>query len=195
MENKKEEFIKIFNTYVLRDGAQKLLEWLESTDFFVAPASTKFHSNVEGGLCAHSINAYNRFKRLIIEEYGKNYQNVISDESIAIIGLLHDVCKVNYYVIDYRNVKVDGVWVQKPYYTVSDDLPYGHGEKSVYIINGFLRLTREEALAINWHSGGFDLRVKAGSYAFSDAYYKYPTALLFHLADMQATYLDEQVSN
>lgn len=193
MENKKEEFIEIFNKNIKREGAGKLLDWIMSSDFFKAPASTKFHSNIEGGLCIHSINAYNRFKKLIISEYGENYQNVISDESVAIIGLLHDVCKINYYALDYRNVKVDGVWVQKPYFKVEDDLPYGHGEKSVYIINGFLRLTREEAIAINWHSGGFDHRVMGGSFAFSDAYYKYPVALLFHLADMQATYLDEKV--
>ena len=143
----------------------------------------------------HSLNAYYRFKKLIISEYGENYAKVISEESIAIIGLLHDVCKVNFYEVDYRNVKVDGTWVQKPYYKINEELPFGHGEKSVYIINGFIRLTREEALAINWHAGGFDMRVKAGSMSFADAYYKYPTALLFHLADMEATYLDEHVYN
>lgn len=195
MENKKEEFIEIYNKYIKREGADKLLDWIISSDFFTAPASTRFHSNIEGGLCAHSINAYNRFKKLIVSEYGENYADKISDESIAIIGLLHDICKANFYVVDYRNVKVDGVWVQKPYFKVNDDLPYGHGEKSVYIINGFLRLTREEAIAINWHSGGFDARVIGGSYTFSDAYYKYPVAMLFHVADMQATYLDEKVYN
>ena len=193
MENSKEQFIEIYNKYIKRDGASKLLDWLISTDFFVAPASTRFHSNIEGGLCAHSINAYNRFRKLIVSEYGEDFSSVISEESIAIIGLLHDVCKVNYYEVDYRNVKVDGTWTQKPYYKVNDDLPYGHGEKSVYIINGFLRLTREEAIAINWHSGGFDMRVMGGSLAFSDAFYRYPASVLFHIADMQATYLNEKV--
>ena len=86
---------------------------------------------------------------------------------------------------------MDGVWEQKPYYTTEDDLPYGHGEKSVYMISGFMRLTREEAMAINWHMGAFDQRVQGGSYALSDAYYKFPVALLFHIADVQTTYLDE----
>lgn len=192
MKNYKDEFIKIFNENITREGADKLLEWLIKSDFFVAPASTRFHSACEGGLCMHSVNAYNRFKKLIISEYGKDYAKVISEESIAIISLLHDLCKINYYKVDYRNTKIDGEWVKQPYYAVDEELPYGHGEKSVYIISGFMKLTREEALAINWHMGGFDLRVKAGSYGMADAFYKYPSGLLFHLADMQATYLDEE---
>lgn len=193
MENKelKESFEKLFKDNIKREGAEDFLNWLVSTDFFTAPASAKFHSAFEGGLCAHSINAYNRFLNLVKNEYGENYKNVISDESIAIIGLLHDICKVDTYVLDYKNVKVDGQWVQKPFYVYKDTLPYGHGEKSVYIINGFIRLTREEAMAINWHMGGFDYRVQGGNYSIEDAFYKYPTALLFHLADMQASYLDE----
>ena len=189
----KEEFVSIFKNNIKREGADKLLEWLEKTDFFIAPASTKFHSNVEGGLCQHSVKVYKRYLSLIKNEFGDEYQNVISDESIAIIALLHDICKVGTYKTDFRNVKVDGVWTQQPYFSVQDDLPYGHGEKSVYMICGFMKLTREEAMAINWHMGGFDARVKGGSYALSDAYYKFPTAFLFSIADMMSTYLDEKV--
>ena len=105
--------------------------------------------------------------------------------------MFHDVCKTCYYKIDYRNVKEDGVWVQKPYYTVDDQLPYGHGEKSVYIINGYFRLTREEAMAINWHMGGFDTRVQGDSIDYSNAYNKFPLAVMTHIADLQATFLDE----
>ncbi len=188
----KEKFLTLFKNNVSRDGADKLLEWLETTDFFTAPASTKFHSAVEGGLCAHSLNVYNRFLTLVKCEFGEDWQKHISQESVTIIALLHDICKVNTYKVDYKNVKVDGVWTQQPYYMVDDQLPYGHGEKSVYIINGFLRLTREEAMAINWHMGGFDMRVRGGSYSISDAYYKYPISVLFHIADLMATYLDEQ---
>lgn len=189
----KEEFVSIFKNNIKREGADKLLEWLEKTDFFIAPASTKFHSNVEGGLCQHSVKVYKRYLSLIKNEFGDEYQNIISDESIAIIALLHDICKVGTYKTDFRNVKVDGVWTQQPYFSVQDDLPYGHGEKSVYMICGFMKLTREEAMAINWHMGGFDARVKGGSYALSDAYYKFPTAFLFSIADMMSTYLDEKV--
>lgn len=193
MEDKKQEFIEIFKTNVKRDGVDKFLDWLENgSDFFVAPASTKFHSNHLGGLCEHSINVYKRLVQLVQSEYGKD-QTVVSQESLAIMGLLHDLCKVGTYKTEYRNVKVDGVWTQQPYYAVQDDLPYGHGEKSVYMICGFFKLTREEAVAINWHMGGFDTRVKGGSFAISDAYYKYPVAVLLAMADLMATYLDEKI--
>ena len=109
------------------------------------------------------------------------------------MGLLHDVCKVNTYVEDVKNVKVDGTWTQKPYYKVEDSLPYGHGEKSVYIISAFMKLTREEALAINWHMGEFDARVQNGSYLASEVFYKYPICFFMHLADLTATYLDEEI--
>ena len=191
--NKREEFIEIFKNNIKREGADKLLAWLEGSDFFNSPASTKFHSNFEGGLCEHSVNVYNRLKKLVMAEYGENYADVVSDESLAIMGLLHDVCKVGTYKTEMRNVKVDGIWVQQPYFTVSDDLPYGHGEKSVYMLCGFIKLTREEAVAINWHMSGFDMRVKGGSYAISDAYYQHPVAVLLAMADMMASYLDEHI--
>ena len=187
-----EEFIEIYKNNIKRDGATELLDFLVKSDFFTAPASTKFHNAFEGGLCDHSIKAYKRFLKNIKDEYGDDYSKVISDESIAICGLLHDICKIGYYKVEYRNAKEDGEWVKKPYYTVSDSLPYGHGEKSVYIISGFMKLTREEAMIINWHMGGFDKRVLGGDYSLSEAFKKIPTALLFHIADMQSSYLDEE---
>lgn len=187
----KKEFVDIYTNNIKRDGAKELLDYLNKSDFFEAPASTQFHSAYEGGLVEHSINVYNRFRQSLINEYGEGYKDRLSEESIAICGLLHDICKVDTFKIDMRNKKVDGNWVQVPYYTVEDSLPYGHGEKSVYIISGFMRLTREEAMIINWHMGGFDARVKGGAYGLSDAYYKYPTAVIFHTCDMLATYLDE----
>ena len=188
----KELFLEIYEQNIKREGADKLLEWLKSTDFFTAPASTNFHSAYNGGLCDHCIKVFYRFVKILESEYGKNWEEKFSKESACICALLHDVCKANFYKEDYRNVKVDGVWVQKPYYTVADNLPYGHGEKSVYIISGFMRLTREEAMIINWHMGEFDSRVKGGSYALPDVFYRYPTALLFHTADVHATYIDEE---
>jgi hypothetical protein len=170
----KDEFIKIFTENIHRDGSEKLLAWLESYDFFTAPASSKYHSNHEGGLCEHSVNVYNR---LICD----------NPETRAICGLLHDVCKANYYKPDTRNVKNEaGVWEKVPYYSVDDKLPYGHGEKSVYIISGFMRLTREEAFAIRFHMGDYaDRNVPT---AFS----MYPLALMLHIADLEATFLDEK---
>lgn len=191
MEDITKEFIEIFNNNIKREGSDKLLEWLKSSDFFSAPASSRFHSAYEGGLCQHSINAYKRFIKNLEKEYGESWQEKISIESATIIGLLHDICKTNFYKVEMRNVKVEGQWVQQPYYTVEDSLPYGHGEKSVYIISGFMRLTRLEAMAINWHMGGFDSRVLGGSYALAEAFYKFPISIIFHISDLEATYLDE----
>lgn len=187
----REEFLEIFYDNIERDGAEALLEWLEKTDFFTAPASTKSHSNYEGGLCEHSVKVYKRFLKLLENEYGKEWEKVISKESATIIALLHDVCKVDFYVADMRNVKVGDKWEKKPYYKVEDALPYGHGEKSVYIISSFMKLSREEAMAINWHMGPYDPRNSVVSYTLASAYKKFPTALLFFMADMQSTYLDE----
>lgn len=189
----KQEFMNIYTTHIKREGADKLLEWLNNSDFFNAPASTKFHNAFDGGLCDHSINVYRR----LLDLWEKEKTNIpelasITQESIAICGLLHDLCKVNLYTIEFRNVKKDGAWIQTPFYSVKDELPYGHGEKSVYIISGFMRLTRDEAMAINWHMGGFDCRVKGGDYSLSTAFQMHPLATLTHLADISATYFDEE---
>lgn len=193
VEQNKQKFLEIAKTNIKREGIDQLLDFLQKSDFFDAPASTKFHLAEEGGLCEHSLNVYNRYLNLLKNEYGENWQEKLSLESATIIALFHDICKANTYKTEYRNVKEDGVWVKKPYYSVADSLPYGHGEKSVYIINGFLRLTREEAMAINWHMGGFDARVKGGFFGLENVYYTYPTALLIYIADVEATYLDEHM--
>lgn len=194
LEEIKQQFCEIFYDNIERDGAEDLLNFLERSDFFEAPASTKNHSAYKGGLCQHSVNVYHRFVKLLQMEYGEDYTEVISNESVAIIALLHDLCKVNFYAMDTKNVKRDGQWVQEPYYRIEDSLPYGHGEKSVYMISGFMRLTREEAMAINWHMGGFDPRIREGSVRLTDVYYRYPIAFIFHIADNMATYLDEKMN-
>lgn len=195
LEDTKEEFLQIFYENIERDGAEALLDFLERSDFFTAPASTRMHSAYEGGLCAHSINVYKRFLNLVQNEFGDKWEDIISPESVAIIALLHDICKVNYYTVEMRNVKVDGQWKQEPFYKINDTLPYGHGEKSVYMISAFMKLTREEAMAINWHMGGFDPRIKEGTVKLADVFYNYPIAFLFHTADNMATYLDEELGS
>lgn len=184
----KAEFIEIYKKHIKRDGADKLLQWLESSDFFTCPASTKFHSNYAGGLVEHSVKVYHRLERLVAME-----KMSVSAESIAIIALLHDVCKANTYKTEMRNVKRDGKWEEVPYYSVDDQLPYGHGEKSVYIISSFMKLTREEALAINWHMGPYDARNANNSYVLSDAFHKFPLTLIMFLADISSSYLDETI--
>lgn len=192
----KNRFCSIFQGNISRTGADKLLEWIESTDFFEAPASTRYHLSRPGGLLEHSIHVYERLKTLCDLEAETTISFAEpSLETIAICGLLHDICKANYYGIEMRNRKNDqGKWEQYPFYVVNDQLPYGHGEKSVYIISGFMKLSREEAMAIRWHMGSFDEAAKGGSGTLSMAFSQFPLALLLHLADMQATYLDEKES-
>lgn len=189
---KKEEFIKIYTENIEREGSDKLLEYLLSSqsDFFTAPASTRFHGSYEGGLLEHSINVYYCLKDYLERERVKEIYNLdYSDESIAIVSLLHDLCKVNCYVKGTRNVKDKaGVWQQVPTYEYSDDMPYGHGEKSVYIVSGFMRLSREEAFAIRYHMGfsGNEPQNNVGS-----AFEIYPLAFALSTADMEATYFLE----
>ena len=193
----KDKFIEIYKENIRRPGAEKLLTWLESSDFFEAPASTRFHLSRPGGLVEHSIHVYERLSNLVADEegypgstFGEDF--TISDETIAICGLLHDICKANFYTVEMRNRKNEqGQWEKYPFYVVDDQLPYGHGEKSVYIISGFMKLTREEAIAIRWHMGFSDNDFKAGGFSVGNAFEKFPLVVLTHIADLQATYLDE----
>ncbi len=189
----KERFIQIFNDKISREGASELLAYLcsESCDFFTAPASTRFHGAETGGLCRHSLNVYDCLcdflsRRRMREVYGVQY----SDESIAIAALLHDLCKINFYRVESRNVKKDGQWVSVPYYTIKDTLPYGHGEKSVYIASGFMKLTRDEAFAIRYHMG-FSGPEDNGQ--IGKALEMFPLAFALCVADMEAAYYLESV--
>ena len=191
----KKEFIKIYNENIKRAGSDKLLNWLEKSDFFSAPASTRFHSAYDCGLCEHSVKVYYRFLQNLDLEYDGEWEEKISLESATIIALLHDVCKVDFYKVEYRNVKNNGKWESVPYYKIEDALPFGHGEKSVYMINAFMRLEREEAMAINWHMGGFDTRVLGGSYSLSGAFKKHPISLIFHVSDLQSSIWTKKIAN
>lgn len=189
----KGKFIKAYTENITRPGVDKLLAWIESTDFFAAPASTKFHLSRPGGLLEHSLHVFERMKAICAAEAATTPGfNLPSMETIAICGLLHDICKANFYAVEMRNRKNEqGRWEQYPFYVVDDKLPYGHGEKSVYIISGFMRLTREEAVAIRFHMGFSDNDFKGGGYSVGNAFEMFPLAVLLHIADLQATYLDE----
>lgn len=181
----REEFLQIYNEYIGRQGSKELLEWLKKTDFFTAPASTKFHCACECGLVMHSVSVFNT---LMEKHYDEDKDNI---ESFAIAGLLHDLCKAQFYKISSRNVKNEqtGQWEKQPYYSVEDSFPYGHGEKSVFLIERFMRLKIEEAMAIRWHMGGFE---ENSGYSLSLAYERYPLAVKLHLADLESTYLREK---
>lgn len=187
----KEKFIEIYKANITRDGSDKLLEFLEKSDFFTAPASTRFHGAYEGGLVRHSLNVYECLKAYLERERVKeHYKLTVSEESAAISALLHDICKVNFYTISYRNSKNEktGQWEKLPYYSINDTLPYGHGEKSVYMISGFMRLTRDEAMAIRWHMGFSGTEDKG---TIGSALEKYPLAFALSVADMEASYFIE----
>ena len=196
-----EEFIEIYNKYITRQGADELLEWLKRTDFFTAPASSKYHCACENGLVMHSVSVFNT---MMEKHYDEETDNI---ESFAICGLLHDLCKAQFYKVSSRNVKNEktGQWEKVPYYAIEDQFPYGHGEKSVFtiddkfpyrhgeksvfLIERKMRLRLDEAMAIRWHMGEFGDK---NSNTISQAYDKYPLAVKLHLADLESTFLREK---
>jgi hypothetical protein len=188
----RERFISIYKEKIKRDGADRLLDYLcsEGSDFFTAPASTRLHGNYEGGLVEHTLNVYDCLcdilsRPRIKEIYGIEY----SAESIAIAALLHDLCKVNFYKVSFRNAKnAEGRWESVPFYTIEDNLPYGHGEKSVYIASGYMRLTRDEAFAIRYHMG-FSGNEDPGN--VGKALEMFPLAFFLNCADTEAAYFVE----
>lgn len=186
-----ERFLQIFNENIKREGADKLLEFLSSgSDFFTAPASTRYHGAHEGGLLEHSLNVYDCLCDILARPRMKEvYRLEYSAESIAVVALLHDICKVNFYKVSTRNVKDEnGKWTTVPYYTIEDTLPYGHGEKSAYIVSAYIRLTREEAFAIRYHMG-FSGTEDPGN--VGRALEMFPLAYALVCADMEAAFLME----
>ena len=169
-----------------REGVEELIAWLEGSDFFQAPASTRYHGAHQGGLVEHSLAVHDR----LVELSRLEGLDVHSD-SMALCALLHDVCKVGCYKPDTRNVKDErGVWHKVPCYKFEEDYPFGgHGSKSVYLVQHFVALDPEEAAAINCHMGQFD----ATSYSNpSPVYAANPLAWMLHVADEAATYVDKK---
>ena len=191
---KEKRMVKEFEDLLLstkREGIDKLLEFIRKSDFYKAPASTRFHSCHEGGLLEHSLNVYKCLKEKRSNVIWKEPLEKIPEESLIISALLHDLCKTYFYVVDYRNKKNDaGVWEKVPYYTVDDKIPYGHGEKSVMMIEEYIKLTPTERYAIRWHMGWSE--PKESYNALGTAMGKYPLVLALHEADQEATYLLEK---
>lgn len=179
----KEQFIELLKS-TKREGIEDLIEFLEKTDFFKAPASTRFHGDYEGGLLEHSLKVYEILKYKVENNIeGAKY----SEDTVKLVALLHDVCKANFYKVDYRNAKnALGVWEKVPYYTIDDTIPYGHGEKSVMMITEYIKLTPEEKYSIRWHMGYTEPKELYNT--IGAAYTKYHLALLTHEADLEATY-------
>lgn len=179
----KERFLELC-ARVKREGMDDLLAWLEKSDFFYAPASTRFHGACPGGLLTHSLNVYNELERLLAA-----YPEVeVPEESAIIAALFHDVCKVGLYTSEKRNRKNEhGQWESYDAYKVEEKFCYGgHGSKSVFILQNYIKLTPDEAVAINAHTGPWDGNTNVGS-----AYEQRPFAWLVHVADEAATYIRE----
>lgn len=190
------EFEKLLLS-VQRDGIERLVEYLRSSDFYRAPASTRYHSCHEGGLLEHTMKVYqcliNKVSNPIWGEIIKN----TSRDTLIIIALLHDLCKTNFYVPERKSRKTGRQlpngkpeWEDYMGYSIDDKLPFGHGEKSVYMASGFIRLTREEALCLRWHMGFSEGKENMNS--LSAAIKLFPLILALNEADTEATYLLEK---
>ena len=174
---------------IKRPGISELLKWLETSDFFTAPASTKYHGSYEGGLCEHSLNVAKTLRLLC----GNSDMQNVPLETIYIIALFHDLCKVNFYKKSKRNVKTDAGWVEKDYWEVEEKFPCGeHADKSIILLQQYIKLLPEEIMAIRAHMGGFDTSVKGGSFMIGKIFEKSNLAVLLHCADLMATYIYER---
>lgn len=184
-----ERFLGLCRAKIHREGLDKLLNWLQESDFFAAPASTRYHGDFPGGLAEHSLNVYDCLvdylaRPRVKEEFGLVY----SEESVAVVALFHDLCKVNFYKTEKRNKKIDGVWQEVEVYTIDDKFPFGHGEKSVYMVQSFMPLKREEALAIRWHMG---FSGQEDSSYVGQGLAAAPLAVALSVADEEATFFME----
>lgn len=190
----RERFLRILTETIHRDGVDKLLEWLNRSDFFKAPASTRFHGNYEGGLLQHSLNVYDCLLQIVDQE---NLRGEYSEETLAIVALFHDLCKVNFYKKGFRNVKDEetGRWYKKDVYEIDEKFPCGdHADKSIILLQTFIRLEPEEILAIRAHMGGWDTAVKGGNGFVGKIFERSKLAVFLHMADMRATYLLENIN-
>ncbi len=211
MENKKniEKFEKLLNG-VKRDGIPRLIEFIRKSDFYTAPASTRYHNSFEGGLLEHSLNVYDCLEKKHKDSFWKEAMGDLEEESIIIIALLHDLCKTYFYTTELKNRKTyepekvaaaqkwqvkhddngDFIWETVPSYTVEDKVPYGHGEKSAMMVEEYIKLKPAERYAIRWHMGFTE--PKESYNTLSAALAKYPIILAVHEADLEATYLLEK---
>lgn len=192
--DRKAEFLKIWTEQVNREYADNLLGWLEyETDFFTAPASTRHHGAYPGGLLEHSLNVYHRLRAIVcVETYGTTTSDLLAEdveETVAVLALLHDVCKVGCYHLETKRRKNQetGRWEDYQGYVFRDPLPLGHGEKSLYLIQRNMDLEPEEALAIRWHMGAYDEAYRGGSRALGAAMDCCALVLALHQADMRAS--------
>lgn len=198
--NNVERFESILSS-IERPGMDKLIAFYRKSDFYTAPASTRYHSHYEGGLLEHSLNVYDCLMSKRNSEVWKDVLSKVPDESFAIAALCHDTCKTYFYAFEKKNRKVykdDGTkqdsmgkydWESYNAYVVNDQIPYGHGEKSVMMLEEFIKLKPVERYAIRWHMGYTEPKENWNN--FSAAIKIHPLCLALHLSDLEATHLKE----
>lgn len=198
----KDAYLELARGYIKREGLEDLLTWLEGTDFFVAPASTQFHGNMRGGLCMHSLAVFNYVQKLSTLFFGVDWATQVVDpelqkdrESLALVALFHDLCKTDFYILSKRNVKNKdtGKWEAVPFYAIEDQMPLGHGEKSVILAMEHMKLTKDEKIAISWHMGGFDDRAReyGGGKSLYQAKRNCPLLTVLSMADEASAFLND----
>lgn len=194
---------------VKREGINDLLRFIRKSDFYTAPASTRFHLSEQGGLLKHSLHVYECLNAKVSAPIWKDVLKDVKRETILIVSLLHDLCKTYYYTTDFKNQKTydvdkvsmassrevkhdakgDYIWETVPCFTVDNKYPLGHGSKSVVFILQYMKLSMEEIMAINYHMGAY---CDSSQWTeLGQAYEKYPLALALHQADMEATHILE----
>lgn len=200
IKHNKEEFISIAKT-INREGMDELIKALEESDFFVAPASTKYHLNVKGGLCEHSLNVYYNMLKL-----RDTFCPGIEDETCKVSALFHDLAKVNFYEEYAQNVKEYSPrgskrdemgnfdWVAKKAYKVKsasdrDFVCSTHGVNSYILLSKYIKLYQQERAAIINHHSGLDDGMANND--IGEVFNRYPAATILHMADYLATYINE----
>ena len=185
-----------------RNGIDKLLSYLEKSDFYTAPASTRFHGSCPGGLLQHSLNVYDCLCKKAEEPFWKDALGTVPMATLIVVALLHDLCKISFYEVYIKNVKVYSDtgsksdaqgrydWEAQEAYTVNDRNPYGHGEKSVMMAETFIKLSMMEKYAIRWHMGFSEPKENYGYVGASME--MYPLVLALHEADLEASHILEK---
>ena len=171
---------------VNRPGMDSLIKWLEDSDYFRAPASAEYHLNYEGGLALHSYKVYS-----VLEGIAKKYAPETPHDSIIICGLLHDLAKVNFYVRELRNKKINNKWESVEVWGYNDQIPLGHGPKSALLISDHIKLTRDEQYSIVHHMFAFGAEGYEQRKAMNGAIEKSKLLKCLILADMISTFFLE----
>ena len=186
IELNKQEFIK-YLTDLKIEGMDNLIKFLCDSDFFVAPAASSHHSNYRGGLCEHSLKV---LRNLDIINTQKKLN--LSNKTIIITSLLHDLCKINCYDIEKKFTKVEGCkdWITYYTYSFKDRWGLGHGEASIFLVQKYIELSLEEANMIRWHMGAYNMN-PSDLRNFDNARNQYKGVTALHLADIMASSFDE----